>query len=141
MKITDPPDSDRYMTDHGYRALSQDERSVHGGLIERESIPSLISGWVKRSIYRAVNPRSDKPTVIYIRGFQPTDIRQVDIEPEYEPEPIDTFAGNPKLNFFVRSIDVNGHEFSSLGYFGVPDLMDNALFDGKCHVFGFPLSK
>jgi len=141
MKITDPPGSDRYMVDHGYRAPSQSERFVHGGLIDRESIPSIISGWVKRSIHRAVNPRSDNPIVVYVGGFQPIGIRQVEIEPEYEPEPVDTFAGNPKLNFSVRSIDVYGGELSSPGYFGVPDLMDNVLFDGKCHVFGLALAK
>lgn len=57
------------------------------------------------------------------------------------PVVIETFAGDPTVNFTVKSIHVNGRDLCAFRDLGIPDLVDDFLFDGKGQVFGFSLSK
>jgi hypothetical protein len=112
---------------------------MYGSFIQRESVPSIIAGWLKRSVHRAVAPRSSGPSVMLMPT--PEQIRQIAITPEWEPTIIGEFAGDPSVKFDVRSIHVNGHEVGPFRYFGVSDFVNDLLFDSKCEVHSLPLLK
>jgi hypothetical protein len=140
MKPTNPPGSDKYMVGHGYRIPSREERLIYGSLVQRETIPSIFAGWIKRSFHRPFSPRSAGFEVDLVPA--PAPISEKPLIPEWEPqECVEEFAGDPKLRFEVRSINVDGHEVGALRYFGVPDLMDDLFLDGKCEVYGLALLK
>jgi len=127
------------MMDHGYRVPSHAERLMYGSLVQRETVPSIFAGWIKRSLHSASVPHSTTGVPLIPRLGQ---IGQITIIPEREPQKlIEDFAGDPTVRFDVRSIDVDGYEIGSLRYFGVPDLMDNLLFEGSSEVYGLALLK
>lgn len=139
MKTTEEAGPDEYMAEHGYRKPSRAERLVYGSFIQRETVPSIITGWLKRSVHRAVAPRASDPSIMLMPA--PEQIRQIAITPEWESAITGEFAGDPSVKFGVRSIHVNGEEVGPFRYFGVSDFVNDLFFDSKCEVYGLPLLK
>lgn len=126
-KTTEPKiESGEYMVLRGYHPASAQERAQFGGFVTRESLPKLISGLIKRSLYRMTGPNVAEPITVYPGVMRPTHYTW---QPEVEL--MEEFAGDPGSDFEVRSINVNGREIGTLRYFGVPDLVDDLLLDSK----------
>lgn len=61
-----------------------------------------------------------------------TEIHEIAL-PEYADPSTEgeAFAGDPSVTFDVRSVDVKGSQLRAFGNFGIPDLVDDFLFQGE----------